>query len=701
MGWSKKPIKIPLVSDELDSLLSTLSGASSTLESILGTASSALDAAKVLYLAKSDPFVFILGELLDELEEFINDFFAAGIYYLEVSPYELNNKDLQYYVDEFGQNISNIDAALERDSTQVEIEYNNLLKRSDVSAKILELQQKGGDELNKYLNSLRALAEKNLYPSIDSSIELAGSFESALEPALKKSGLYELDPLGIPLVTPKEVVRQMVKSFDDPGDENRPIFSDDANVASFGFIISAPSPQEFVTLATSFLNIFEVKSLRDFLNDVNKKLDKLDESNSPIGDLRSRAPDWNGDWRLENITYLSTVKTSLLRTLELIRGYTVTADKAFENLIDMISAKINDLLSIVEDLTDLIERIRSALDATGIYVFALEETVGGVDAIKRELQVTVGGKRYYANGDIADEISLSEKARSIRLDDGEDIFNNSDLKYSYGFLIAGGGVTASQVDVLRGLFLDTRTTVLVSGENARNRMNLGGIPYSGTLSFQRANDRSINIEMAQIVAELESQNRLNPDNIAAALERAVAQENNNLPGFTESIAESEVEDDTLQLTIIDQGADGRTPQPAVVIPDGANTLQSVAFSNAITTGTWSLENSSTGQVSSLLDSSSTARDIEIALNLIAQNEFIPNQKVVSVTGDYASGFGITLKDTDVEFALSSNTTGETIGVTTDQLGNLPGNNLFDINGNKIDISVEQLAEGRYNDPCED
>lgn len=100
MSWSKTDVDLPLLNG-IDDILGTLNQGASNLETVLNTTLTALDAAKVAYIASADPFSFLFESLLIEVENLINDTFNSSASVLICNPLTLGKTVVEEVEGEF------------------------------------------------------------------------------------------------------------------------------------------------------------------------------------------------------------------------------------------------------------------------------------------------------------------------------------------------------------------------------------------------------------------------------------------------------------------------------------------------------------------------------------------------------------------------------------------------------------------------
>jgi hypothetical protein len=182
-------------------------------------------------------------------------------------------------------------------------------------------------------------------------------------------GVVKYDSFGIPLLTPGQAIQAAISSLSDLGDVNRPQFNNTAEVTAIGFMATAPSPDQFITLINNLLNIM---NLQDWLNFSVKFTRRI---TPPIP--QSVPPDWQS-LRLNSIQDLASVQQAVNNLISTLLGYQVIADNIITQLVNLINAKTAQLTALNVQLTRLINDLKAT---TGMYVMNLPPTIGGNSAL--------------------------------------------------------------------------------------------------------------------------------------------------------------------------------------------------------------------------------------------------------------------------------------------------------------------------------
>lgn len=94
MTWTKKEL-LPPIPPEIQPLLDDITNASSTVIDVLNGFSSALEVAKLFFIAGNDLFAVIMDIIIQAIEDLINDLFGAGLFQLVVNPFTIGSDTLR------------------------------------------------------------------------------------------------------------------------------------------------------------------------------------------------------------------------------------------------------------------------------------------------------------------------------------------------------------------------------------------------------------------------------------------------------------------------------------------------------------------------------------------------------------------------------------------------------------------------------
>jgi hypothetical protein len=184
------------------------------------------------------------------------------------------------------------------------------------------------------------------------------------------------DTSGMPILYPQQAIQAAISSFDDIGDQDRPQFSNSANVAAIGFMATATSVPDFTDLIEAMLKVFHIPEWELVATRAKRRV-------RPEVVHRSYQPDWKS-MKLDSIGNMSQMHSMLLDLLETLRGYATIPDNNIGDLITAIQGKIAALNVILKNVKDTIAILTGS--AGGIYVMDIPNGTGGNDRIKRALR---------------------------------------------------------------------------------------------------------------------------------------------------------------------------------------------------------------------------------------------------------------------------------------------------------------------------
>jgi len=237
---------------------------------------------------------------------------------------------------------------------------------------IVKIYYQAGSDLFKAIMSALVTELENLMNDLFG----AGVFELFVTPFnVNRRGLT-IDKLGIPKVTPAQAINFAVNSFDDTGDEQRPIFSDGANVAAFGLLITAPDIILFYEILKKLGVFWKTKEFEILIQ-------RVELAQNPK--TRSFNPDWSS-FKFNQIEYIGQLQKDMGETLALIKGYMLVADDVMTKLIDALQKKIDDLNARIVALQAIVDLIGSLDEMAGVWFLNVPLGPGGTALIKKELK---------------------------------------------------------------------------------------------------------------------------------------------------------------------------------------------------------------------------------------------------------------------------------------------------------------------------
>ena len=192
---------------------------------------------------------------------------------------------------------------------------------------------------------------------------------------------FALDDFGIPALSPQTNISKILQSFDDEGDSERPQFSDGAQVTAFGFMITAPNVGDFNDILESLLAVWEIGDFRKLLNRLKESINAETAGVIPIP---SRKPDWDSV-RFNSVDFLAKTQNEINKQLAFLKGLIGSVDDILGDFIILVERKITNLKTIIEEFNALINTIKNALSASGVYLLNVPPATGGNEYLKEQI----------------------------------------------------------------------------------------------------------------------------------------------------------------------------------------------------------------------------------------------------------------------------------------------------------------------------
>jgi hypothetical protein len=187
------------------------------------------------------------------------------------------------------------------------------------------------------------------------------------------------------------------QSFDDPGDENRPTFSDGAPVEALFIVATAPQLVDLRPVLAILAKLFDLGA---FEAAWEKFLDGAPDPDRARLRASSIAPDWRA-WRLRDIGPPDYPLRKLEKVPELLKSLLLNVDnivQLIKDLVDAVRDKIEllrELIAILQALIDLLQ----ALSATGLHALAVA-TDEGVTGLKQAFLEATNRPNTDAQGNV-------------------------------------------------------------------------------------------------------------------------------------------------------------------------------------------------------------------------------------------------------------------------------------------------------------
>ena len=170
------------------------------------------------------------------------------------------------------------------------------------------------------------------------------------------------------------------QSFDDPGDENRPIFSDSAPIEALFIVATAPQLVDLKPFLDLLYKLLDISAFK--LAFENFKFPAPDPDRARLR-LQSVAPDWRS-LKLRDIAPPNYPLRKLEKIPELLKTLLLNID----NIVDLIKkliAAIRDKVAVLREIIDIIQSVIDlirALAATGLHALPVV-TPEGVKGLKK------------------------------------------------------------------------------------------------------------------------------------------------------------------------------------------------------------------------------------------------------------------------------------------------------------------------------
>ncbi|SDZ14973.1 hypothetical protein SAMN05444365_10631 [Micromonospora pattaloongensis] len=175
------------------------------------------------------------------------------------------------------------------------------------------------------------------------------------------------------------------QSFDDPGDRNRPTFSDGAPVEALFIVATAPQLPDLAAMGPLLASLFDAKAFGKAWEHFATTFPEwpADPDRTRIRSTSVR-PDWN-DWRLRD---LSSQDNYPLRMLEKVPRWLEALLLNVDNVIELIKSLVAAVRDKIEVLRQIIAILQGVIDAlaallaTGLHGLFVH-TDEGIDGLVR------------------------------------------------------------------------------------------------------------------------------------------------------------------------------------------------------------------------------------------------------------------------------------------------------------------------------
>jgi hypothetical protein len=165
------------------------------------------------------------------------------------------------------------------------------------------------------------------------------------------------------------------RSFDDPGDENRPILSDGARVEAVFLVAAFPNLVDLRPVLPILATLFDLGAFQRAYDEW-LGLPGFDQENSRL-EARPVAPDWRS-WKLRDIGPPDYPLRELERLPELLKGLLLNVGSIVDLLRNLVTA-VRAKVAMLEELVAMIQRVvemLQAITATGVHALAVSTDEG-------------------------------------------------------------------------------------------------------------------------------------------------------------------------------------------------------------------------------------------------------------------------------------------------------------------------------------
>lgn len=653
MPWEKKSIGLgnpEYLKKKFDLALKKLDDTSKLLQ----FAVRATEATKVLFLAASDPLVFVFQALIRETENLIKDFFGSGFYLLSLIPGDKSKftggsgvttkfvEKINFTADTnlIGSLVSltkgngfGLQTVQPKGRTPKAGNKEYVSKRPkwfwpEVQLKVRALNDTSTkfvgegdptDQTSKKKTDLTSAINGSIYLDSKSNTFWKKAKADALGSEWSRAdgnSLFSLDDIkikgkgifdwmGFPLLTPPQILEKTLASLDDTADANRPVFTDSSGIAGIGFIITFPYLFDFVNLIQPFIGLFGFKPLVDYLNKLLAYLPPdLDAEPKTTGE--APLPNWRraavadipvvgpfvGEWKDIFIEWLNTM-----------RGLINSTDQAILDLFDIYGAKLEEISTFVKKVNDFMTFLEKAFLAQGIYVYTFSAETGGVKALKADL-LNFGIHTFKTKPEDRDNPKLS-----IPLDQ---MHQN---KYSAGMFVVAGGPSATTLKTFGELIKGTYDL----SSKAKQQNEIKKIAFwtqPADLTKQPATPDAGTWRIGWKFLKLKTDKKETPESTKDIKFSATAADVQDAINATYAFSEVEVTGSYPEFTVEFKGIDGKKDQPDFLfVGEGDDEVQRITVLNG-PADRGSFKISFNGKETPLYDITTTASVIQDELNKV-------------------------------------------------------------------------------------
>lgn len=240
--------------------------------------------------------------------------------------------------------------------------------------------------------------------------QLVQTLRNAVGDVLNTGVYFYWDVEGWPFGNPQGLgswSARWARSFDDPGDENRPVFSPDSQVGALLLVGGADSLGDLMELLKTIGELFGIKPFVDAW----KRFEAGLAGRDPLEDLLRGvplAPDWSSVELGEVVPPLNRVARTVNEAIDAL----ARAGGAATLLRDLAAAlreKAEALRALSARLQDLIEQLERILEYAGLYALPIE-SAAGVDGVRAAMLAATNPPLFRADAYIAGVCLLAGRA---------------------------------------------------------------------------------------------------------------------------------------------------------------------------------------------------------------------------------------------------------------------------------------------------
>lgn len=396
-----------------------------SLQSISNTVNTFMKIANPFFqFFSQNPLTTVYRAILKQVENTINTYISSGAGIIVITPFNQKNKrtldikvDLLNPVSEFNQTV----AAFQKIDNNYKVK--DEIKRKEQF--ILTLQT---DKLPGYETIVQQI-----------KTEISELQKQITEVKYEDQYLNKID-FKIPKLSPSDAIAELIQSFYNAQDVNRPKWNSANNVAGLGFIFSATTQIELINNLNKLNQLFRLttlaksydkfnKDIREWastietkaqkkeqklledklivaLNSINKENKSEDDKKAMLKALKdyidtvytdpivasvtdSDFPKWI-PFTIEVIPYIREIRDTFLKVMDMLTIGTEATDSILKTLVTTFIKKVNAFVKLLYDINtalNFIQTLQFGLNAT---VFKINEDFkdrgGGVDYLVKSLR---------------------------------------------------------------------------------------------------------------------------------------------------------------------------------------------------------------------------------------------------------------------------------------------------------------------------